>query len=81
MMVMDENVSFLDWSKGILCILVLSIVIVSLDLLVEVIISPSTASIVDRLLYRFGLMFMVSFVTFLIVFHILRTRVFVMPER
>ena len=77
---MNSDRKFLDWPQGILCILVLSLVIVSLDLAVEVLINPSAASIMDRLLSRFGLMFLVSFVTFIVVFHILRTRILVIPE-
>ena len=76
---MNDDKTFLEWPKGILCILILSLVIVSLDLLVEVLINPISTGILDKLIYRFGLMFAVSFVTFIIVYYIFKTRVFVIP--
>ncbi len=80
-LVMSRDSRYLNWPQGILCILFLSLVIVSLDLAVEVLLNPSATSIIDRLIYRFGLMFIVSFVTFIVAFHVLRTRIFVMSEK
>ncbi len=78
--VMTTRSDLPDWTKGILCIAVLSLVIVSIDLAVEVIINPSGLAVLDRLLYRFSLMFLISFVAFIVIFRIMERQLFGVPK-
>ena len=72
---------FPEWPRAILCILVLSLTIVSIDLFVEILLNPSSAYVTDRLLYRFGLMFLACVITFVLVFRMFEKQLFGIPTK
>lgn len=78
---MTTRSDFPDWPRAVLCIAFLSLFIVSLDLAVEVLVNPSGASVLDRLVYRFGLMFTVSFVILVVVLRMFEKQLFGIPKK
>ena len=72
---------FPDWPTAILYITVLSFFIVLVDLLVEISLNPSSTSFLDRLLFRFGLMFTVSFFVLILAFRMFERQLFGVPQK